>query len=210
MARLLGPKCRHSRRIGEKLFLKGERCSGVKCAFVRRNYPPGQHGQNFHGRLSEYGTQLKEKQKVRKMYGLMEREFRHLYRRASKMQGDVSANMISSLERRLDNVIYRLGFATSRVQARQFVRHGHVRVNGKRVSIASRMVNVNDLITIESTASQSSNVFQEIRKRIKQQELPMWLARESEKFEGKVVSAPSVDEFKQTLNLPLIVEYYSR
>ncbi|MBI3120388.1 MAG: 30S ribosomal protein S4 [Candidatus Kerfeldbacteria bacterium] len=210
MARNLEPRCKQCRRAGEKLLLKGDRCASVKCGAVRRNYPPGQHGQARKSRPTEYGTQLRQKQKVRKIYGLMERDFRHLIERANVLPGDVNQNIISLLERRLDNVVYRLGFATSRNQARQFVRHGHIRVNGRKCTVPSQLVSPNHEVAIERTNGTSATPFEEISKRWKQQKTPTWLVRSDSDFAGKVTSNPETDQLSQAYRIPLIVEFYSR
>lgn len=210
MARNLDPKCKQCRRAGEKLFLKGERCAGPKCGAVRRNYPPGQHGQAQRRRGSEYSEQLHQKQKVRKMYGMMERDFRSLFERAHRMSGDVSSNMIRLLEMRLDNVVYRLGFAASRSQARQLVRHGHVSVDGKNASIPSQVVSVNAEISVKPKTIETSTPLQELQKQMKNHMPPSWLSRKESEFVGTVVSQPAADDLKDAYRLALIIEFYSR
>src|SRR6266542_882436 len=148
MARYIGPVCRLCRREGMKLFLKGERCHTEKCAIEKRNLPPGQHGKDRKPKIVGYGLQLREKQKARRYFGLLEQQFRNLFEKAAQIKGITGENMLNLLERRLDNVIYRMGFGTSRAQARQIVRHGHIQVNGRKVNIPSFTVKVNDLVEV--------------------------------------------------------------
>ncbi|MGB9605155.1 MAG: 30S ribosomal protein S4, partial [Bryobacteraceae bacterium] len=148
MARYIGPVCRLCRREGVKLFLKGERCHSEKCAIERRNFPPGQHGRDRKPKLVGYGLQLREKQKLKRIYGLQERQFRNLFEKAARMKGPTGENLLGLLERRLDNVVYRMGLGTSHAQCRQLVRHGHITVNGRRVNIPSYLTRVNDVIEV--------------------------------------------------------------
>jgi len=210
MAKILGAKCRICRREGEKLFLKGERCNSAKCPIIRRNYPPGMHGmKSATRRLTGYGTQLREKQKAKRLYGLMETQFRNYFEKAKKEKGDTSENMVRHLEMRLDNVIYRLGFARSRSMARQMVSHGLFTVNDKKVNIPSYSVKPNDIIKINGTKSEKK-IFESLKDKLKKQETPSWLMIDAAKLEGKVLSAPQGDELKQIFDPKLIVEFYSR
>src|SRR5882672_4150499 len=158
MARYIGPVCRLCRREGIKLFLKGERCYTEKCAIEKRNLPPGQHGKQRKQKLVGYGLQLREKQKVKRIYGVLENQFRRYFEEASRVRGNTGVTLLQSLERRLDNVIYRLGLATSRAQARQLVRHGHFQVNGRKVDVPSYSVRVGEVITVRETSKQTPSI----------------------------------------------------
>src|SRR5450755_2593266 len=158
MARYIGPQCRQCRREGMKLFLKGERCHTDKCAIEKRNFPPGQHGKDRKPKIVGYGLQLREKQKARRYYGLLEQQFRNLFQKASLMKGITGDNMLNMLERRLDNTIYRMGFGTSRAQSRQIVRHGHIQVNGRKVNIPSFLVKPGDLIEVRERSKNNQTV----------------------------------------------------
>ena len=206
MARYTDASCRQCRREGLKLFLKGDRCYTDKCAFTRRGYAPGQHGQS-RKKLSNYGLQLREKQKARKLYGVLEGQFRRYYEKADKLRGITGENLLRLLEMRLDNVVYRLGYGASRAEARQLVNHGHFLVNGKKVDIPSYQVAVNDVITVaeKSRASEKFKVFAENPKT-----LPNWLSGNPESFEGKVVSEPKREDIDVPVNETLIVELYSK
>jgi small subunit ribosomal protein S4 len=206
MARYTGSACRLCRREGAKLFLKGDRCYTDKCAFVRRSYAPGQHGAS-RKKLSNYGTQLREKQKAKRIYGVLEKQFRKYYERAERMRGITGENLLVLLETRLDNVAFRLGYGSSRAEARQLVTHGHFLVNGKKVDIASYRVSVNDVISIseKSRATEKFKVFAENPKT-----LPKWLVANTESFEGKVVAVPAREDIDINVNETLIVELYSK
>jgi small subunit ribosomal protein S4 len=206
MARDLGPKCRLCRREGLKLFLKGERCLTEKCAVERRSYPPGEHGR---GRIkqSEYLIQLREKQKARRYYGLLEKQFRRTYEKASRGQGAPGENLLRLLETRLDNVVYRLGFAGSRAQARQLVRHGHFQVNGRRVNIPSYTVKANDVISLKP----GSPVEQLVRDATDlTASVAPWLQADHEALTGQVLRYPERDEIDVPVQESLIVELYSK
>ena len=206
MARDLGPKCRMCRREGLKLFLKGERCLTEKCAIERRSYPPGEHGR---GRIkqSEYLLQLREKQKARRYYGLLEKQFRNTYEKASRGQGAPGENLLRMLETRLDNVVYRLGFAGSRAQARQLVRHGHFRVNGRRVNIPSYGVKQDDVISLKP----GSPVEQLVRDATDlTASVAPWLQADHEGLTGQVLRYPERDEIDVPVQESLIVELYSK
>ncbi|MCY6371531.1 30S ribosomal protein S4 [Clostridium ganghwense] len=206
MARYTGSMCRLCRREGMKLFLKGDRCYTDKCAFARRSYAPGQHGQG-RKKLSNYGIQLREKQKARRIYGVLEGQFRKYYEKADKMRGITGENLLKLLELRLDNVVYRLGFGSSRNEARQLVTHGHFLVNGKKVDIPSYKVSVNDVISVreKSRSTEKFKVFAENPKT-----LPAWLEGNVENFEGKVLAEPARVDIDVPVNETLIVELYSK
>ena len=211
MARYTGAVCRLCRRQGEKLFLKGERCMTNKCAFERRSYPPGMHGPQaqWQRRASDYSVQLKEKQKVRRIYGVMERQFRRYFKQAQRSPGLTGANLMIILERRLDNVVYRLGFADSRAQARQLVCHGHLDVNGRKTDIPSFLCKSGDEIRVRSRSL--GNVYFKDRARILgQRPVPGWLNLNPEQMSGKVLSIPTRDEIDTRLKDQLVVGYYSR
>lgn len=206
MAKLTGAHCRICRREGLKLFLKGDRCYTDKCAFTRRGYAPGQHGQNKK-KISNYGLQLREKQKAKRIYGVLENQFRLYYERAEKLKGITGENLLILLELRLDNVIYKLGYGNSRRESRQLVNHGHFLVNGHKVDIASYTLSVNDVITVKAT-SKSTETFKAFAENPKT--LPNWLSASPENFEAKVVSKPQRSDIDIPVNETLIVELYSR
>lgn len=209
MARYIGPVCKLCRREGGKLYLKGERCFSEKCAVTRRPYPPGQHGQGRF-KLSEYGLRLREKQKMRRIYGLLERQFRLSYTQASHMKGRTGEEMIGILERRLDNVVYRMGFASTRAQGRQLVRHNHVLVNGKRVNIPSFSVSNNDKVEIREKSRKVAFV-QASLTAAQGRQLPSWVEVDKEKLAGVLKSPPPRDELNEpSIREQLVVEYYSR
>ena len=213
MARYIGPVCKLCRREGEKLFLKGERCLTAKCAIERRPYPPGQHGhesQFRRGRASDYSLQLREKQKVRRIYGVLERQFRRYYADALRRPGMTGANLLCMLESRLDNVVYRLGFADSRAQARQLVQHGHFLVNGRRTSVPSMLLRPGDEITVRE-GSRDQTYFQDIRQVLADRPaLPEWLGLDVNTLTGRVVREPERSDIDLPVNEQLIVEFYSR
>lgn len=207
MARYTDAKCRLCRREKTKLFLKGERCNTEKCAIERRPYAPGQHGQG-RSKRSDYGVQLREKQKVRRAYGLLEKQFRLTFERAERMRGVTGANLLQLLERRLDNVVYRLGMGVSRAEARQIVRHRHVMVNGRTVSIPSFTVRVNDEITVRDTSKEHGIL--KIRLETALRDLPSWLEVDRKEMKGKVLSLPSREDVDLQIQESLIVELYSK
>ena len=210
MARYIVPVCRQCRREGMKLYLKGERCYTEKCAIEKRNIPPGQHGKDRKPKLSGYGVQLREKQKARRYYQLLEGQFRNLFEKASNIKGITGENMLSLLERRLDNVIYRIGFGTSRSQARQLVRHGHVDVNGHRVDIPSFTVKVGDAISVRQASKENPTILH-ARDATAHAPSPNWLEVDRENLTAKVVNAPKREDLVQIqLNEQLIVELYSK
>lgn len=208
MARYTGPVCKLCRREGIKLFLKGERCYTDKCAIERRNYAPGQHGQR-RGKISEYGLQLREKQKVRRIYGVLETQFRKYFDMADRQRGITGENLMVLLERRLDNVVFRAGFAASRRQARQLVLHGHVKIDGRRMNIPSYLVNVGEGITVKDDSKKLAAIedaFKEQEKR----GLASWIEVDGEKKEAKFASLPTKDEIALPIKEQLIVELYSK
>ena len=208
MARYTGSVCRQCRREGTKLFLKGDRCFSEKCAITKRHTPPGMHGQGRR-KQSEYGVQLREKQKVRRAYGVLESQFRKYYETASNMRGVTGENMLSLLERRLDNVCYRLGLGESRPMARQLVTHGLVLVNGKKVDIASFQTKVGDVITLLEKCNDVA-YFKELKEQGVKRTVPEWLEFDAEKLTGKVARLPERQDVDLTIEEHLIVEYYSR
>lgn len=208
MARLLTPKCKQCRREGKKLFLKGERCYTAKCGVTRRAYAPGQHGQDRRMRVSEYCMQLREKQKVKRIYGVLEKQFRKYYEEAARAKGDTGNLLVSILEKRLDNVIYRTGLGTSRNQSRQLVNHGHFKVNGKRVDIPSFIVREGDVITVKKEAN---NYFKNLRENLKGAgQVPSWISFDAKKLEAKVNALPTEKEAELDVNIHQVVEYYSK
>jgi len=208
MARYTGPVCKLCRAEGEKLYLKGARCYSDKCSFDRRPYAPGEQGQGRR-KTSEYGQQLREKQKVRKMYGLVEKQFRNYFEEAENMRGVTGENFLTLLERRLDNVVYRLGFASSRNEARQFVLHGHILVNDRKVDIASYRVDEGDVISLKDS-SRKNDHFKEILEYNAELTPPTWLSVDLEKAEGNIVSMPEREDIDHPIEEHLIVEFYSR
>jgi small subunit ribosomal protein S4 len=206
MARETGPQCKQCRREGQKLFLKGERCLTDKCGVERRNYPPGDHGRG-RSRHSEYRLQLREKQKARRYYGVLEKQFRNYYARASRQEGVTGANLLRLLESRFDNVLVRLGFAGSRRQARQLIRHGHWAINGKRVDIPSYQVRSDDVITVKpgSSAEQVIRDATELTAVV-----PAWLQADHDGLTAKVLRLPEREEIATPVQEQLIVELYSK
>lgn len=208
MARYTGPVCRLCRREGTKLFLKGERCYTPKCGIDRRNYAPGEHGQS-RKKVSEYGLQLREKQKLRRIYGVLEKQFRNYFKEANRRQGVTGENLLQILESRLDNMVFRLGFATSRVEARQLVTHGHFIVNGKKVDIASYLTKPGDVIQVKEK-SKNSLKFKDIKEFAATQNVASWLERDVETLSGKILATPSREDIDVPVAEHFIVELYSR
>lgn len=206
MSRYTDANCKLCRREGQKLFLKGERCYSGKCALERRNYAPGQHGQS-RKKMSDYGTQLREKQKTKRFYGMQETQFRNLFDKASRKKGITGENLLILLESRLDNVVFRLGFASSRKEARQLVTHNHFTVNGKKVNIPSYEVKAGDVIKVKEKSTNSPK-FKEVKEM--SITVPSWLTVDVEKLEGKVVSLPTRSEIDTPVAEHLIVELYSK
>ena len=208
MARYTGAVCRLCRREGAKLYLKGDRCYSDKCSLKRRQYAPGQHGQG-RKKLSEYGVQLREKQKAKRYYGILESQFRHYFELAAKKQGVTGENLLSILETRLDNVAYRLGFGMSRAEARQLVRHGHVTVNGKKVNIPSYLISVGDVIAVKE-ASKGSAKIKAVLESNSGKSIPKWLDLNKDTAEAKVIALPARDDIDLEIAEHLIVELYSK
>ena len=210
MARYIGPVCRQCRREGMKLFLKGERCHTEKCAIEKRNFVPGQHGKDRKPKLVGYGLQLREKQKVRRIYGLLETQFRNNFEKAALAKGITGDTMLSNLERRLDSVIYRMGFGTSRAQSRQLVRHGHIQVNGRKVNIPSFLVKLNDAVEVRE-GSRNNPTILAARDATAHAPSPNWLDVDRESLKCRVIGYPKREELVQVqLNEQLVVEFYSK
>lgn len=209
MSRYKDSVCRHCRRENLKLYLKGDRCYSDKCAFDRRSYPPGQHGERRGRKISDYGVQLREKQKVKRMYGLSEKQFHLFFERAERYRGITGTNLLVLLERRLDNVVYRLGFANSRAQGRQFVLHNHFRVNGKKVNIPSFLVKVGDSIELKEKSKKIS-VIADSLEAVVRRGIPQWLELEKEKNKGIVNGFPVREDITMPIQEQLIVELYSK
>ncbi len=212
MARYKDAVCKLCRREGEKLFLKGERCYSPKCAFERRPYPPGLHGQQSQFRRrkeSDYAVQLRAKQKARRIYGVMERQFRRYFREAERRRGLTGVNLLIMLESRLDNVVFRLGFAASRPQARQIVRHGHIEVNGRKVNIPSYLVQPGDVIALRANSRKKPG-FKNLAEEMEHRTPPDWLSRDDRSLSGRVMALPTRKDIDVAIDEQLIVEYYSR
>ena len=212
MARYTGPSCKLCRREGEKLFLKGARCLSSKCALDRREYPPGPHGRDSQWRrrrASDYSRQLREKQKARRIYGVLERQFRRYFRLAQQRAGLTGVNLLIILESRLDNVVYRLGFADSRAQARQLVNHGHFDLNGRRNNISSSIVRAGDILTVHKE-SRRKPYFKTVGQQLDQRQIPRWLSLDTDALSGQVMHLPAREDIDVSLNEQRIVEYYSR
>lgn len=208
MARYTEALCRICRREGEKLFLKGERCYTEKCAVERRKYPPGQHGQS-RVKLSDYGIQLREKQKTKKNYGLVERQFRNYFHEAERQKGATGEVLLQLLERRLDNVVFRMGFAANRREARQLIAHGHFLVNGRAINIPSYLVKAGDIIEVKEISREIPSISDNLSK-IEHRGLPNWIEVDSLNFKGKVLHIPSGEEMQLPVQEQLIVELYSK
>jgi len=210
MARYIGPVCRQCRREGMKLFLKGERCHTEKCAIEKRNFAPGQHGKDRRPKLVGYGLQLREKQKARHYYQLLEGQFRNLFEKAADMKGITGENLLNMLERRLDNVIYRMGFGASRSQSRQIVRHGHIQVNGRKVDIPSFVVRPNDVVEVRERSRENPTILA-ARDATAHAPAPNWLEVDRDSLKARVLSQPKREDLVQIqLNEQLIVELYSK
>jgi small subunit ribosomal protein S4 len=209
VARYSGPVCRLCRRERMKLFLKGDRCFKEKCAVERRNFPPGQHGTRRGRRTLGYGLQLREKQKVKRIYGVLESQFRNYFEEADRRKGITGENLLVMLERRLDNVVYSLGFAASRAQARQLVRHGHVLVDGRKVSIPSYQVKANESVVVKE-GSRKNPMIRSSVETARGRGVPEWLELDAENVSGRVLRLPSREDIKLPIQEQLIVELYSR
>ena len=208
MARYSDPVCRLCRREGTKLFLKGDRCFSPKCGIERRAYPPGQHGQG-RARFSDYGVQLREKQKVKRMYGLLEKQFASTMHRATRMKGRAGENLLILLERRLDNVVFRMGFSTSRAEARQLVRHGHIQVDGRAASIPSILVREGSSVSVAEKSRKIARIAGALET-LEGRSVPQWLETDKDEFRGTVKSMPSREDITMPIQEQLIVELYSR
>ncbi|HEY7790260.1 MAG TPA: 30S ribosomal protein S4 [Vicinamibacterales bacterium] len=209
MARYIGPVCRLCRREGMKLFLKGERCYTEKCAIEKRNVPPGQHTRLRRAKLAGYGLQLREKQKVKRIYGVLEDQFRLYFEQAERQRGITGETLLQLLERRFDNVVYRLGLATSRAQARQLLRHGHFLINGRKVDIPSYSLRAGDVVTTKA-ASLKNPTIQHALEEVKGRGVPEWLVLDTDQGSGRVVSLPTREQINLPVQEQLIVELYSK
>jgi small subunit ribosomal protein S4 len=209
LANYTGSDCRICRRENMKLFLKGDRCYSDKCAFDRRSYPPGEHGERRGRKTSDYGIQLREKQKIKRIYGLSEKQFHLFFERADRQKGITGTNLLVALERRLDNVVYRLGFASSRAQARQLVQHSHFLVNGKKVNIPSYEVKVGDSVEIRER-SRTLQLIQDSMDAVVRRGVPQWLDLEKENLKGMVKNLPVREDLTMPMQEQLVVELYSK
>ena len=209
MARYLGSVCRLCRREGIKLFLKGDRCFTDKCAIEKRSYPPGAHGSNFRQKQSDYGIQLREKQKVKRIYGVLEKQFRRIFAEASRRKGITGENLLILLERRLDNIVFRMGFATSRNEARQVVCHGHILLNGKKADIPSMLVKMEDVVSVRENSRKNPQIIYAMDA-ARRKGTFCWIEIDANNFSGKIVSEPIREELTLPIQEQLIVELYSR
>ena len=209
MARYIGPVCRLCRREGMKLFLKGERCYTEKCAIEKRNLPPGQHGKLRKAKMVGYGIQLREKQKVKRIYGVLENQFRRYFEMADRTRGITGETLLQLLERRFDNVIYRLGLATSRAQARQQIRHGHFLINGRKVDIPSYSMKAGDTVTVRGTSAQNASIVHAMEE-VKGRGIPEWLNFDAGQLTGRIQSLPTREQINLPVQEQLIVELYSK
>lgn len=209
MARNIGSSCRLCRRENLKLFLKGDRCYGDKCAFERRPYAPGQHGQRRAGKYSDYRVQLREKQKVKRIYGLLEKQFRGYYFRAERQKGITGTNLLILLESRLDNIVYRMGFSSSRNQARQMVMHNHFLVNSREVNIPSYQVKPGDVVEVKGKSRKVPQIL-EAMETVVRRGIPNWIQIEKDKFKGVLESLPNREELTMPIQEQLIIELYSK
>jgi len=208
LARYLGPDCRLCRREGMQLYLKGDRCYTDKCAIERRHYPPGQHGQR-RSKLSDYGMQLREKQKVKRIYGVLEKQFRGYFAKAERQKGVTGTNLLVLLERRLDNIVYRLGFANSRTQARQIVRHGQVLVNGGKVTLPSYLIKKGDVVQV-AEKKRSHALIRDALEAVARRGLPAWMDLVKEEAKGSIIMLPTREDITMPIQEHLIVELYSK
>ncbi len=209
MARYIGSVCRLCRRENLKMFLKGDRCYSDKCAFDRRSYPPGQHGQRRGRKISDYGIQLREKQKVKRMYGLSEKQFHLFFKRADKQRGITGTNLLVMLERRIDNVVYRMGFVNSRTQGRHFVGHSHFLVNGRKVNISSYLIKIGDVVEVRDKSRKIQAITDSLDVVVRRG-VPQWLDLEKENLKGIVKSFPTREDITTPIQEQLIVELYSK
>jgi len=209
LARNIGAACRRCRREGLKLYLKGDRCYSDKCSFERRSFGPGQHGQARFKKLSDYAVQLREKQKVKSMYGMLESQFRLYFKKADSQKGVTGENLLILLERRLDNAVFRIGFASSRNQARQIVRHNHILVNGKKVNIPSFQVSVDDVVTLKEKSRANAGISENLEAVVRRG-VPSWLELDKDNFKATVKALPNREELTMPMQEQLIVELYSK
>ncbi len=209
MARYTGASCRLCRRENLKMFLKGDRCYSDKCAFERRSFAPGQHGQNRFRKISDYAIQLREKQKVKSMYGMLEGQFKQYFEKADRAKGVTGENLLVMLERRFDNTLYRIGFASSRDQARQLIRHNHFQVNGKKVNIPSYQVKPGDVVTLKEKSRKNALITDNLEGAARRG-VPSWLELDQSNFQGSVKAMPNRDEITMPIQEQLIVELYSK
>jgi len=209
MARYTGPVCRLCRREDMKLFLKGERCYTDKCGYERRSYPPGQHGQARRKKRSDYGEQLREKQKVKRLYGIAERQFRGYFFKATRMKGVAGENLIQLLERRLDNVVYRMGFASDHAEARQLVRHGHFTINGKKVNIPSYLVRTRDVVAVRESSKTITRISEALAA-VDRRGVPRWIELDKDGMRGGISQLPARDDVNLPIKEQLIIELYSK
>lgn len=209
MANYTGSDCRICRRENVKLFLKGDRCYSDKCAFDRRSYPPGEHGERRGRKISDYGIQLREKQKIKRIYGLSEKQFHLFFERADRQKGITGTNLLVALERRLDNVVYRLGFASSRTQARQLVQHSHFLVNGKKVNIPALLVKIGDVVEVRER-SRKIQLIQDSLDAVVRRGVPQWLDLEKDQLKGMIKSLPVREDLTMPMQEQLVVELYSK
>ena len=209
MARYLGSVCRLCRREGLKLFLKGDRCYTDKCAIEKRSYPPGAHGSNFRRKVSEFGIQLREKQKVKRLYGLLEKQFRRLFKEAERRKGMSGENLLMLLEKRLDNIVYRAGFASSRAESRQLVTHGHIQVNGRKWSYPSMTLRPDDVVSVREKSRKNIQINSAMEAALRKG-TSSWLEVDPKNFSVKIVSEPKREELTLPIQEQLIVELYSR
>lgn len=212
MAKYLGPKCKICRREGKKMFLKGEKCYSSKCPLIKRKYPPGIHGPKGYPKLSEYGFQLREKQKLKRTYGILEKQLKIYYQKALKMSGNTEENLLKLLEQRLDNVVYKAGFASSLAKARQLINHRHLRVNGRPVNIPSYLVKPNEEITVKPTSPMKEKIKEELisaknKERIK---TPDWFSVDDQNLMIKILRKPEAEDLPKDLNIKAVIEFYSR
>lgn len=208
MARYTGPSCRLCRRQNMELYLKGERCYTDKCAIKRRNYPPGQHGQ-LRAKVTDYGVQLREKQKVRRIYGILEKQFRSYFEKADRMKGVTGENLLSLLERRLDNIVYRLGFASSRTEARQLVKHSHFILNGRKVNIPSILVKAGDVIELREKSKKITSINESLEAVVRRG-IPQWVELDKDAYKGVIKNLPVREDITMPIQEQLIVELYSK
>lgn len=207
--RYIDPKCKLCRRAGEKLFLRGDRCYSSKCAIVKRNFPPGAHGSSGAPRLTSFGSQLKEKQKIKRAYGLSEKQMKNYYLKAKKFKGDTASTLLQFLELRLDNIVYRLGFAKSRSQARQIVSHRHILLNNKLNNIASAQTKVESMVAIKPSSVEKP-LFKSILAGLEKHETMAWLKVNTQENSGQIIKKPTTEDVKQNFDVRAVIEFYSR